>query len=150
MVHEHGMRDIDITPTGSFDFETKVDVVERDCELSLIQSAHSLELALFNDEAGSSDCAHELSTVGHVEISRLVRGEEAVRVASRFPDPNDDAGMLYAAVFIEKLRPDGAYIRANGVAHHLAEPVGLPDFRVIVQQANIGPPAVPHRTIVDC
>ena len=50
--------------------------------------------------------------------------------------PHDDARVLHFAIGVEQPRTHNANVIAQGVAHHVAQPVGLQRCRVIVQQQD--------------
>src|SRR5882724_11325601 len=100
VMDEYGMRRKDVPPSRGAEFQTQIDIVERDGEVGFIESSDIQELALCNDETGRGDGTHVLGQVCMIEITWLVVAQIAMGVAGRVAESDDDARMLNAAIGI--------------------------------------------------
>src|SRR4051812_29121673 len=98
MVDQYRVRDIDITPAGSFELQAETDVIVGDGKILLVEAANGQELAFVDQQACTGNRADELSDVRVAEVARIVRGKVAVGVAGGIADADDDTRVLDAAV----------------------------------------------------
>ena len=108
-----------------------------------------IEDGFADDEAGSGDGAIVLDETRAVEDAFGVTGEIAEGVAGDAAEADDHAGVLDGVVGVIQHRADAADLRAQGLGHHLVEPVGVDDFKVVVEQAEDGVVGLLRREVVD-
>src|SRR5215469_2331607 len=101
MVQEHGVRNIDISPSCRFNLQAEINVVKGDSHF-LVETAHSIKLALLDDQACGCHRAHILGRMRHPKVSGIAVWKEPVCVASRFSDSNDNSRVLNAPILVKK------------------------------------------------
>ena len=72
VVDERRARFIEGGPTAILQLHAKIDVVECDTELMLVESTHRVELFARDDKAGRSHCADALWKASTLEVARIV------------------------------------------------------------------------------
>ena len=129
-MQEYGVRDINVTPTRLFELQAQIHVIESDLKAFFVKAADRLKFAFLHHEAGGCDRADDVGEVGLPEIARIARSRKTVRMPGGLANADDHSRVLDASILIKQFRADGAYLRANRVAHHLKQPVPRDYFRV--------------------
>src|SRR5438067_3143035 len=114
--------------------QTKIDVVEISGEI-LIEAVEIGENVFARYHAGGGDGGSILRQNESAMHRRdWLRRKTMKGVACHSIQPQHHPAMLQSSVRIPKSRADCAYLRANRVAHHLAQPVSFLRFNVVVQE----------------
>ena len=136
-VQQLGVGAVDVSQAALDQTEAVVDVIVGYGEIGLIKAAHLQEQRLGSQQAGGRDGGILARRADKTHIAPVVRP----RVSEGMTDQAvvqtvDNAGVLDRAVFEIEARADAPNAVHRHIAHHLAEPGGVKNLGVVVQQQH--------------
>src|SRR6202011_4719705 len=128
--------------------QAKVYVIELDREMNGVKSANRHEFRPLHGKARSGDRGCFVKDSIAAEPPLLPSAEPRTEMAHALANPDDDSGVLNSPVRIKELAADSANLWVDGPCRKLAEPFGLDDVHVIIQENNDGAPRAGGTEIV--
>src|ERR1044071_7079757 len=129
--------------------QAKIDVVERNAQVFLIEPAQFFENSFADRHAGASHGRAILLEPGAIEISRMPARNMRERVPGHSAETKNNSAVLQGPVRIPEPRPDGADFFPGGMTDHFREPARIVDFGVVIQQDQDVSPRLSRCVIVE-
>src|SRR5687767_12507105 len=128
--------------------QAKVDVVERDLEIVLIEPTDRVEHLASNRKARS--CYRRIVADHHrpIRVPAIFVRILSKCVAGRAADAKRDAGVLDASILEIQFRADSADLGTKCMRYELAKPAALVDDDVVIEQKNYFPARCRNACIV--
>jgi len=134
VVDQVRIRRPNILKTSDPQSQAEIDVVKTDRQVRFIESACLFENLFPDQKARARHGRTVLLQIGAIEKTGMTARDAGKGVSRHAPEAQNDPTVLQRAVWIPQARPDGADSRAHGMAHHLAQPIGLVRIDIVVQK----------------
>src|SRR5947209_7391334 len=112
--------------------QAKIDIVESDPQVHLIEATELLEDSLPHHQAGAGYRGNMLLKHRPIEVAGMSSRDIRKRMASNAAETEHDSAVLQCSIRKPQTRPDRADLWLRGLAHHFRQPGRIVGFGVVV------------------